>query len=151
MQPTRRHFVRLAAGIAFCAHFPLRGIAQNRSSGVDRAEETEDPLAGVTAETFSAWIGSQFRATLNRQPAGTLKLLAVTTLDPKPGTILAAKAVTSPAMTSFALRFSKAGAPLTQEAYTLEHDWLGTFQLLLVPSGAHSNPATCTAVFTLLQ
>jgi len=151
MQPTRRQFVRLAAGFVFCAQFPFRGIAQNHSSGVDRATETEDPLAGVTAETFSAWIGSQFRATLNRQPAGTLTLLAVTTIEPKPGTISAAKAVTSPAMTSFALRFSKTGAPVTQETYTLEHDWLGTFPLLLVPSGTHTTPATCTAVFSLLQ
>ena len=148
MQPTRRQFVRIAAGIAICAQFPFRGIAQNRGSDVGRAPETEDPLAGMTAETFSAWIGSEFRATLKRQPAGTLTLLSVTTLEPKPGTSSAVKAAASPATTSFALRFSKTGSPLTQETYTLEHDWLGTFQLLLVPSGA---PAACTAVFNLLQ
>ena len=151
MYATRRQFVRLAAGIAFCTQFPLRGIAQNHGSIGDQTTETEDPLAGVTAETFAAWIGSQFRATLNRQPAGTLTLLSVTTVEPKPGTTSVAKVVASPAMTSFALRFSKTGAPLTQETYTLEHDWLGTFPLLLVPSGAHTTPATCTAVFTLLQ
>ena len=151
MRPTRRQFVRIAAGVAFCAQFPLRGIGQNRGAKVDRAAEAEDPLAGVTAETFSAWVGSQFRATLNRQPAGMLTLLSVTTLEPKPGTTSAAKGVASPSVTSFALRFSKTSAPLTQETYTLEHDWLGIFPLLLVPSGAHATPATCTAVFSLLQ
>lgn len=151
MHATRRQFVRLAAGIAFCTQFPLRGIAQNHGSAVDRAAETEDALSGVTAETFAAWIGSQFRVTLNRQPAGTVTLLSVTTLEPKPGASSAVRAVTSPAITSFALRFSKTGAPLTQETYTLEHDWLGTFPLLLVPSGTHATPATCTAVFSLLQ
>jgi hypothetical protein len=150
MHPTRRQFVCIAAGSAFCAQFPLRGIAQNRGSGGDRTAEAEDPLAGVSAETFAAWIGSQFRATLKRQPAGTLTLLSVTTLEPKPGTSSATKAVASRAMTSFALRFSKMGAPLSQETYTLEHDWLGTFPLLLVPSGTHTTPATCTAVFSLL-
>ena len=150
MHATRRQFVRLAAGIAFCAQFPLRGIAQRRGSGGERPADTENPLAGVTAETFAAWIGSQFRATLNRQPAGTLTLLSVTTVEPKSVTTSAAKVVTSSATTSFALRFSKTGAPLTQETYTLEHEWLGTFPLLLVPSGAHTTPATCTAVFSLL-
>lgn len=151
MHATRRQFVRLVAGIAFYAQFPFRGIAQSHGSSGERMAQTEDPLTGVTAETFAAWIGSQFRATLNRQPAGTLTLLSVTTVEPKSGTTATAKVVASPAMTSFVLRFSKTGAPLTQETYTLDHDWLGTFSLLLVPSGAHTTPATCTAVFTLLQ
>lgn len=151
MHSSRRQFVRLAAGVAFCAQFSFPGIAQNQGSSGNRTTETEDPLAAVTAETFEAWIGSQFRASLNRKAVGTLTLLAVTTLKPKLATTPASTPVASRATTSFALRFSVAGAPIAQETYTLEHDWLGTLQLLLVPSGAHWAQATCTAVFSLLS
>jgi len=153
MHSTRREFFRKAASIGYCALFPLAGIAQSRKihAGPYPAREGPDQLVGLTAETFEAWVGSQFRAVLNRKSAGTLTLVSVTTLDPKLEIPSAAKAARSPAITGFALQFSKAGAPLLQETYTLEHDWLGTFPLLLVPSGAHTTPATCTAVFTLLR
>jgi hypothetical protein len=153
MQSTRRQFFRQAATVGFCTLLPFPGVAQshNFAAPPESKSEVPDPLAGVTAETFEAWIGSQFRATLNHQPVGTLTLLSVSRFEPRTGTFPAVKVLTSPAITSFTLRFSKAGAPLAQETYTLEHDWLGTFPLLLVPSGARTAPATCTAVFTLLQ
>ena len=153
MDSTRRHFLQRAAGVALCAQFPFHGIAQNRSAGDDRRPENEapDPLAGVSAEAFEAWIGSRFRATLNRRPAGILTLVSVTAAESPTVPSSARGPAAAPAVTSFSLRFSKVGAPLIQATYTLEHEWLGAFQLLLVPSGLRTTPATCTAVFTLLN
>jgi hypothetical protein len=154
MNPTRRKFIQQAAGVAFCAQIAFPGLAQSHNSGETRRLQSQasDPLAEVNAATFEAWIGSPFQVTLNRKPMGKLTLVSVTTLEPPTASALSARAAAaSPAVSSFALKFSKTGAPLTQASYTLEHEWLGTFPLLLVPSGLRSAPATCTAVFSLLN
>ena len=57
----------------------------------------------------------------------------------------------TPIATSFSLLFRRSGAALPQDTYMLDHDWLGTFPLFLVPSGDITNSSTCTATFTLLS
>ncbi len=154
MNSTRRKFLQQAVGVVLCAQIVLPGIAQTHNAGEARKleSETPDPLAGISAATFEAWIGSPFRATLNRKPMGALTLVSVTTLESSAASALSARAAREAAsVSSFALKFSKTGAPLTQATYTLEHDWLGTLPLLLVPSGLRTTPATCTAVFSLLN
>jgi hypothetical protein len=46
------------------------------------------------------------------------------------------------------LGFKRAASYLPQDVYTLDHDWLGTFDLLLVPCARHSGQTSSTAVIT---
>jgi hypothetical protein len=56
-----------------------------------------------------------------------------------------------PAITSFSLRFRKTGVALPQGTYTMDHDWLGTFPLFLVPAGKSGSQSTYTATFSVLD
>lgn len=48
------------------------------------------------------------------------------------------------------LVFRTNGKPFIQEVYTLQHDWLGTFNLLLVPASPATAGSEYTAVITRL-
>jgi hypothetical protein len=164
MRPSRRHFLQETALSILAAQIPFSAFAQ-KISGNQGKEFDPENLAifdRVSAQTFEPWIGSNFRIRLNNKPMGVLVLDSVNVLDTPTAT---ASATTPPAhrvlsmheppktpiTTSFSLLFRRSGAALPQDTYMLDHDWLGTFPLLLVPSGEITNPSTCTATFTLLS
>jgi hypothetical protein len=168
MKSTRRLFLQGAALSALATGFPLSTLAQELLNSGAKGFDPE-VLAifdGVSAQTFEPWIGSQFRVSLNNLQQGSLVLLSVEEAEARASVELTAEpslenplhrigplpsTSNAPAMTSFSLQFQRTGSPLRQETYMLSHDWLGTFPLLLVPSGLAGTPSTCTATFTLLK
>ena len=164
MNPTRRIFLQNAALSVIAASLTPAAFAQTLVTDKNPAF-APDNLAlfdGVSSQTFEPWIGASFRVSLNKQPRGSLVLLSVNEMNTEAtGTLGSPEIVTrigrvpqsanGPMTTSFALHFQGSGTPLEQNTYTLSHDWLGTFPLLLVPSGLHGQRPTCTAVFNQLD
>ncbi|MGB6686747.1 MAG: hypothetical protein WBE76_02790 [Terracidiphilus sp.] len=112
-------------------------------------------------QSFEAYIGSGFRASLNSKPMGTLVLLSVEDMSTKtkdapdsPAFARQTGQVLRPARepaANFSLHFRGSEAVFPQDTYLLSHDWLGTFPLFLVPSGLSTRRPTCTAVFNQLD
>jgi hypothetical protein len=162
MSQTRRLFLHNAAFSAVAAGLFPTAFAQellNRRSETFSREDLA-VLDGVSMQTFEPWIGSRFLVSLKKKPLGSLILLSVDKIDPpaddSAGSTNGAHQSgpvprPGPAVTSFAIRFRRPGKPLPQDTYTLSHDWLGKFPLLLVPSGLTGPNSTCTAVFSLLE
>jgi hypothetical protein len=164
MASTRRLFLQDAAILAAATALPGKLLSQPRGVAAT-GDETEDALTNISAETFQPWIRSSFEVSRNQRPQGDLTLISVIEADDSaprtvPGRMsarasarLSARAMStpkSPMVDSFTLRFQRTGVPLPQETYTLKHSWLGTFDLLLVPSGLAGRTSTCSAVFSLL-
>jgi hypothetical protein len=156
MATSRRHFLQDAAIVAAATAFPCGALA-----AIPAAIDNENALANLSAATFEPWIQSRFEVSRNSRSEGSLLLIAVNEAKPvkagaTPGNrtvgpgISPLSALTTPKVDSFTLQFQRTGAPLPQETYTLKHAWLGTFQLLLVPSGIGGRISTCSAVFSLL-
>lgn len=160
MKSTRRLFLQETGLLALATVLPTAVLAQ--SSDALNPTFSEENLAGLknlSAATFEPWIGSRFSISLNGVSKGWLLLTAVDSPSaPKAADLLEkpadwngprATSGNTPEVTSFALRFERTGTPLVQETYLLEHDWLGKFPLLLVPSGLAGSKTTCTATFSL--
>ncbi len=172
MGPTRRHFLQRAVLSAFAVNLPLGAFAQKllNRSGKGFDPETLVIFNGVSRQTFEPWIGSRFQVSLNKKPQGSLVLLSVDDAGPEAGPAASTEAKeepyrantfrrsgpaprlsNEPLMSTFALQFQRIGNALPQDTYMLSHDWLGTFPLLLVPSGLSGAQSTCTAIFALLN
>lgn len=168
MGPTRRHFLQSAVLSALAVNFPLSAFAQKllNRSGRDFDPETLVIFNGISPQTFEPWIGSRFRMSLNNKPQGSLVLLSVDNAGPEASTETkeepyrantvsrsgpVPRLSNEPVITTFALHFQRTGNALPQGTYMLSHDWLGTFPLLLVPSGLSEAQSTCTAIFSLLN
>ena len=164
MRSSRRRFLQKAVLSVFVVRFPLNALAQNLLSGQNKDFDPENLAVfdRVSPETFEPWIGSSFRISLNNKSLGSLVLASVNVIDTASarvserttavGKMVSAQpALKTPVITSFSLRFQRSGTPLTQGTYLLDHDWLGAFPLLLVPSGLSAKTSTCTAVFTLIS
>jgi len=164
MNPTRRVFLQNAALSVIAVSLPSAVLAQKPVKAPDLTF-TPDNLSlfdGVSSQTFEPWIGSSFAVSLNSKPRGSLLLLSVDEMNNQatdtpagreivPQSSRASQSAGTPTTTSFALHFQGSGAPLEQNTYTLSHEWLGTFPLLLVPSGLPGPQPTCTAVFNQLD
>jgi hypothetical protein len=94
------------------------------------AASMSDPLAYYTKSTFMAHLNSNFRLRGGGSSGSDVTLVKVVDFMPAP------KKVTAQAdnRECFSLVFSGV-TPLPQDTYTVEHPSLGTFKLLLVPSG----------------
>lgn len=152
MKSTRRLFLKETGLFAAATVLPVGAFSQEVRNAQNTTFDAENlsNLDGVSAETFARWIGSRMRVSLNGQARGSLVLIAVESKD-SPAMVSSARSAVSPKVTSFLLTFRRTGTPLPQETYLLDHDWLGRFPLLLVPSGLPGPTSTCSAVFTLLD
>ena len=164
MSSTRRLFLQSAAFSMIAANLSRFAFAQkllNRRPG-DFDSESLAIFNGVSRQTFEPWIGGRFSVSLNNKSLGSLVLLSVDDIDTTQEEVSdstsavftagrALRSFNQPAINSFALRFQRMGNALPQDTYMLAHDWLGTFPLLLVPSGLSGPVSTCTAVFTFLN
>jgi hypothetical protein len=153
-----------AALFVATAPFPLNAPSQDQPKDHD---ETFDPVklaifAGVSPATFEQWIGSRFRVSKKNRTQGSLVLFSVSVIEiPKPrvstpvtfqtNSVSIFKLVKTPEINTFSLRFRRSGIPLPQDTYMLDHNWLGTFPLFLVPSGLTGQATTCTAIFSLFS
>ena len=163
MDPTRRLFLRDAALSVIVASVAAPAFAQKPIIPRNEifAPENLSTLDGISAQVFEPWIGSSFRVSSGNKSMGSLILLSVLEAGSETKNIASnpslvrrvgqvPQATSGLAVTSFSLRFQSSRATLPQDTYLLSHEWLGTFPLLLVPSGLSGTHTTCTAVFSLL-
>jgi hypothetical protein len=159
MMPTRRSFLQQAAVVALASSAPLRAFADDPERELTASERIGlETMASDPEETFSRWIGSAFRVRLRGKAKGTLVLSSVeSNVFPHPESDRA-QHVTGLGSTEVPVRvaelkatmlhFQRKSSWLEQDAYTLDHDWLGTFDLVLVPSAAQGGPSTCSATLS---
>jgi hypothetical protein len=128
--------------------------------GHDSDGETFNPaglslLDNATPQTFEPFIGDRFAVRSGGLHLGSLTLLSVTVGPPassttRPPMTKPLPGTSTQALAVFSLRFKGSAARLPQDTYTLEHAALGSFPLFIVPAGRGVDPATCTAIFSLL-
>jgi hypothetical protein len=162
MNPTRRSFLKRVVMATIATKFSSLAFTQQQPENRPAATDAESPSVfdGVAPQTFERWIGGNFRLSLRNRQLGSAVLVSVKNInapaaldDSAAGRMVGRipKRSVGPAITSFSLRFRKAGVPLPQDTYTIDHDWLGTFPLLLVPAGTSGGQPTYTATFNVLD
>ena len=160
MAASRRAFLQKAAMFAVAASSSsIPALAQSGRELTDSERFGLETLASDPQATFEQWTGGQFRVSWGGKALGTLVLATVESRNLPDSAANQAAAGLLPRPISSAgdvvrevkatqLQFNRHGSYLPQETYTLDHDWLGTFNLLLVPNISLGNPITYVAVFT---
>lgn len=155
MPISRRIFLRagsmLALGTAASSKFAKVAFGQTPHAGeavvmgfrVPNAS-MNDPLTFFTKSTFSAQLNTKFRLRQGDATAVVI-LTAVNDLAPPAASV---KGPVVGGRECFSLVFS--GKYLPQDTYTVEHGALGTFKLLLVPSGKQGRVPQLEAVINRL-
>lgn len=117
-------------------------------------------MNSATGQDWERWIGGSFKVTWNGMKVGTLILESVETSTHPASKTNQPQSQVMPFMprmqestivqetVSTILTFRTTGKPFIQEVYTLQHDWLGTFDLLLVPGSPPTAGSKYTAVIT---
>ena len=156
MPISRRIFLRagtmFAIGAAANSRFGNLALGQKPRQDVPAVtgfrvpvESMADPLTFFTKSTFSAHLNSQFRLRMVDARSVVVTLIAVNDLAPSAGNV---KGQVVGGRECFSLIFS--GQQLPQDTYTVEHGALGTFKLLLVPSGKQDGVPQLEAVVNRL-
>ncbi len=157
MSISRRIFLRSATMVAIsaAAHSKLTSVAFGQRSGGGRQsavtgfrvpdESLSDPLTYFTQSTFSAHLNSKFRLRQGTSGGAVVTLVEVKDLAPSAHKVRAHVG----SRECFSLVFS-GGKQLPQDTYTIEHGALGTFKLLLVPTGKQSGVAYLEAIVNRL-
>lgn len=158
MRATRRVFLERVAATAIVFAGSLKSWSEDGEQELSTSEQIgRETMNTATSQTFEQWIGGTFRVSQGGVKKGTLTLASVTTTTfPRPkdpsGTAPTPETTAQPQpvieVQSTFLEFTRVGKPLVQEKYTLDHDWLGTFDLLLVFSKAYRGSSICVAVIT---
>lgn len=168
MGATRRSFLGKAAAAAIVTAASGNVWAADEDSRRIAKEIGDQTLANATAQMFEQWVGGTFKVRRMGYGQGTLELVKVESemyphaktqhpngiaaeqLNGPPATGLssAGGAGTVPEVQATVLWFKRRSKRLQQEVYTVEHDWLGTFDLLLTPSRARTGWTYCFAVIT---
>jgi hypothetical protein len=162
MNPTRRSFLKRVAIATIAARFSSLVFAQQQLENRSVVADADSPSVfdGVSPQTFERWIGGNFRLSLRNRQLGSAVLVSVkninapAALDDSTASRMVGRVPrrsVGPAITSFSLRFRKVGVSLPQDTYTIDHDWLGTFPLLLVPAGTSGGQPTYMATFSVLD
>jgi hypothetical protein len=175
MSVSRRRFLNwgvLAAGATVSA-FGQRGIRPDHSGdasntlhpippvgtqhpglqpppAVPPAGSPHPGLQHMTRESFLPHVGSGFKVSRGSSQPIWIRLIAAQEFPTDPSHDQAIKAASAKKTTTYMLRFLGSSTEvLRQGIYTLEHDKLGTFKLMLVPSG--DGQQLYAAVITHLQ
>jgi hypothetical protein len=133
MSGSRRKFLKLGALATLFAAVPFKTILaqgwKDRDGNPDNSPAAQtDPLANYTEATFRSYLNSIF------QLHTTQGIVAVTLLQVDDMTA-------SKGGECFTLLFRGGARAQRQDTYTLVHPALGTFQMLLVPTGTDQNGA----------
>jgi hypothetical protein len=142
MPISRRIFLRtgtmVVLGAAAQSKLAKVVVGQKSGQGVDTvtgfrvpAASMDDPLTYYTKATFVAHLNSQFRLRRGDSKSSVVTLVEVIDFTPSQQRKITAQVGNREC---FSLVFS-GGKQLPQDTYTVEHGALGTFKLLLVPSG----------------
>jgi hypothetical protein len=137
MSVSRRDFMRAGVIVALASTVPLSAaaVAHGQQSGAPGPYPTpngqlpasvyNDPLLYISKSTFESALNSKFVIQSRGFRGIVLKLVEVKNIGPVPDQA-------TPGKESFSLLFRSANA-LKQNTYTLKHDVLGLFNLLIVP------------------
>ncbi len=149
MSLSRRKFLRAGTLVAISAGFPLRTVIAETLSQPSSLLPTNSRLnAGLylNRETFSRYLSTKFSFSHEAVEGVAVKLIEVNDLTPKTARPAAA------AKECFALVFiGSCNAPLRQETYTVTHESLGKFDMLVVPIARNRKGVYYEAVFNRLH
>lgn len=160
MAPSRRSFLQNAAIFAVTTSASIRSLAAQNKHELTTSEEIGlQTLAAEPQETFEPWTGGKFLARLGGINMGTLVLSSVvSTTYPDNGEDQTKagnshgrglpRGVEVLEVTATLLEFVTGAPYLPPATYSLEHDELGTFDLLLDPCVYPQGTITYVAVFT---
>lgn len=158
MTSSRRSFLHKAAVFAAATVVSNRGFAQSEEHEPTTNERFGlQTLASDPQETFEKWIGGAFRVSFGGKRYGTLVLASVVSANyprSKAERELMGRSrpismgVSVREVKATTLEFERMGAYLPQETFTLDHDWLGRFNLLLEPCLYSNGKITYVAIFT---
>lgn len=170
MTPSRRSFLRKAAMFAVTTSASIRAFSEGQERELTDSEQFGiQTLASDPQQTFERWTGGIFRVSWRGKRLGTVVLASVESKDypqmqpiyfpqplpqqPRLGAPRGAAVPMGPRVAELRatyLEFDRPRGYLPQETYTLSHDWLGTFNLLLVPKVPYSGAITYVATFARL-
>jgi len=130
---SRRKFLRTGLLAALFAAVPLKHVLgqswKNRDGNPGETPPAQgDPLGNYSKATFSSYLNSIFQL----QTVAGIVEVTLTRVDDMPA---------PKGGECFALLFRGGSRELQQNTYTVTHPALGTFALLLVPSGSDQNGA----------
>ncbi len=133
MSGSRRKFIKLGALASLFAVIPFKSVLsqswKDRDGNPINTPPTQaDPLANYTEATFRSYLNSVFELHTVNGIVGVTLLQVSDMQAPKGGEC-------------FTLLFRGGSRAHHQDTYTLVHPSLGTFQLLLVPTGTDQNGA----------
>jgi hypothetical protein len=149
MSLSRRKFLRAGTLVAISAGIPLRTlVAETLSQPSSFLPANTQLNAGLylNRETFSRYLNTKFSFSHEAVEAVAVKLIEVNDLTPNTvGPAAAGKEC-------FALVFRGShNAPLRQETYTVTHESLGKFDMLVVPIARNKEGVYYEAVFNRLH
>lgn len=161
MTPSRRSFLKEAAIFAVTTSVTIPVAAQAQESAASEEIGRETLACKDPQETFEKWIGGKFRVSLGGKSMGTLVLASVqsTTFprnkedEEKAGRRWYPSISTGthvPEVRATDLEFEPRSKYLPRGTYTVNHDWLGSFFLLIEPCLYPEGTITYLAVFTRL-
>lgn len=161
MTPSRRSFLKKAAIFAVTTSASVPAFAQARERDPATVEEfgRQTLACADPQETFEKWIGGQFRVSQGARSFGTLVLASVqSTMFPRTqedeektgrrGYAPLSTGAHVPEVRATDLEFAPRKKYLPRGIYTVDHDWLGSFFLLIEPCLYPQGTLTYVAVFT---
>jgi hypothetical protein len=153
MSISRRRFLGTGSLVALSAGFPLKALAEAigqpySKSNSRLANGVSAEAARLNSEAFSRCLNTKFRVHKRNAHAAILKLVEVSHWQS--GSSGSRDAATG--RECFSVMFLGAhNAQLDQDTYAVEHESLGSFQLLIVPMGKSKQGLYYEAVFNRLH
>jgi uncharacterized protein DUF6916 len=151
MSLSRRKFLRAGTLVAVSAGIPLRTLAAETLSPPSPLLPNNGHLnAGLylNRETFSRYLNTKFSLSHGDAEAIAVRSIQVNDWTPKAGRPSAA----ATGRECFSVVFiGSHSAPLRQETYTVTHDSIGKFAMLVVPVGKDKEGVYYEAVFNRLH
>lgn len=145
MAVSRRRFVQVGSMFGLVTLF-TKDIALGQQAGAPLKtgvgyaipkEVYSDPLFYMTRQDFAAHLKTAFKVSLGRVQLVTMTLVATEDHNPS---FVNTKGTSN--RECFALTFSgPSSLPLGQNTYTMEHQQIGRFQLLIVPGTKQGAPS----------
>lgn len=145
MAISRRKFIQTSAVAAVATGIPLSAAANDSNSSLRSLAGNLLNLNGTSSlnmATFKANVNTVF--TLSNEKGETANVTLKSVYDWRSAGNRSSKEC-------FSLMFSGSGTSLRQDTYTVKHASLGTFSMLLAPSGMNKRDKKYEAVFNRLK
>jgi len=145
MGVSRRKFIQIGAVAAVATGIPLSAAAKNSNSSLSSLAGTllnVEDTSSLNMATFKANVNTVF--TLSNEKGETSNVTLKSVYDWRAAGNRSSKEC-------FSLMFSGSGTSLRQDTYTVKHASLGTFSMLLAPSGMNKRDKKYEAVFNRLK